>query len=300
MAQVDRPRRKPTRHSGGTRYRRQWRPRRRWGGRAGGGIYNAPGAALTLSGTVISTNAALAGDGGEGGHGGNASTATAAPSIRAMPTTAGIRSEALVQTAAQAAAAEGGGFFDLGSVSLGNSTNIFTMNRALGGAGGVGASSGDADGGEGAPGRGRSMVTVAPAAPPMRLVAAQVVRRETVMAAASSMAPEGHSQARPRSWYWLTRPWAGHKRGAGGSGEIANAGFGGTGADAGAGGAAAMHMVATAEGPPVGGAGRGGGMFNALGGDCHPAPKSSDDDPRLARSAPMRQTAAPAEMVAWG
>ena len=38
----------------------------------GGGIYNAPSASLTLSGTLISSNVALGGRGGLGGGGGSA------------------------------------------------------------------------------------------------------------------------------------------------------------------------------------------------------------------------------------
>ena len=116
----------------------------------GGGIYNAAGRGSAPlrhhASRRISSWAARA------ARAELAGSAPAVPAVRDQLDSPGIAGTARVVTAepgARAAAAEGGGLFNLGSVSLQGSTSTFSLNIATGGAGGKGGAGGNGTGSEG-------------------------------------------------------------------------------------------------------------------------------------------------------
>ena len=115
----------------------------------GGGIYNAKGASLVLSGTIISSNIALGGRGGQGGTGGVGTGADTGAVTKSPPTPGGNGTGGVGGAGGAGGVAEGGGLFNLGAVQMQGTTNTFKRNIAAGGAGGTGGVGGAGIGGAG-------------------------------------------------------------------------------------------------------------------------------------------------------
>ena len=81
----------------------------------GGGNENAAGASLTLSGTVIGSNVAMAGRGGQGGRGGNAKGGAGGAVTSSVATIGGLGEGGSGGSGGAGGAAEGGGLFNGGA-----------------------------------------------------------------------------------------------------------------------------------------------------------------------------------------
>ena len=108
----------------------------------GGGIFNAAGAKLTISGSEISLNTARGGNGGAGGagflgSGGNggddagSGAGTGGAGIGGKGGNGGVGGDAL-----------GGGLYSLGTATFSGSTSTLRLNGAAGGLGGIGGAGG--------------------------------------------------------------------------------------------------------------------------------------------------------------
>jgi hypothetical protein len=129
----------------------------------GGGVFNAPGASLTLSHSVVSDNTALGGVGGVGGQGGNAVGGRGADPLNFGLETEGFGGNGFGGAGGMGGAAgnaSGGGLFNGGQVTLSGSENDFIENAVFGGGGGTGGLGGFGTGGRGGngtqPGQGGS------------------------------------------------------------------------------------------------------------------------------------------------
>jgi hypothetical protein len=124
------------------------------GAALGGGIYNATGASLVLSGTTIAFNLATGGSGGPGGAGGEGDGGAGGAVNGVAATVGGLGSGGTGGAGATGGAAQGGGLFNAGTVILQRSMNTFSHNFATGGDGGLGGKGGNANGGMGGSGIG--------------------------------------------------------------------------------------------------------------------------------------------------
>ena len=118
----------------------------------GGGVFNAAGATLAVSGTTFANNLAAAGAGGAGGAGGNGVGGRGAGPFSTTPLTIGFGGNGrggAGGAGGSAGLAEGGGLFNGGQVTLSGNPNSFLNDQALGGLGGSGGSGGAGAGGRG-------------------------------------------------------------------------------------------------------------------------------------------------------
>jgi hypothetical protein len=122
------------------------------GGTAGGGgVFNAAGASMSISGTTFLLNAAVGGNGGLGGMG----SATGDNVVDANPVAGGVGGNGIGGSGGEGGSSgpgEGGGLFNLGAVSLSGKTTTFGSNEAIGGYGGNGNAGGEGAGGAGGKG----------------------------------------------------------------------------------------------------------------------------------------------------
>ncbi len=118
----------------------------------GGGIFNAPGASLTITGSVVTNNLAVGGNGGTGGTGGTGEGGRGALPLGSVAGTVGFGGNGFGGTggaSGQAGVGEGGGLFNASLTSLSTKANSFVDDAALGGAGGQGGTGGEGVGGRG-------------------------------------------------------------------------------------------------------------------------------------------------------
>jgi hypothetical protein len=235
------------------------------GAARGGGIFNAAGAILTLSGTAISLNEALAGVGGTGGFGGRAIAGAGGAASAGLATKGGSANGGFGGVGGAGGAAEGGGLYNLGSVSLLKSTNRFNVNFAFGGAGGAGGAGGEGGGGAGGSGVGTVNGNGG--------IGGFAFGGDGGDGGLAGDGAGGGVFNGPGGSFTSTAAVVitanqanGGQSGNGRTGGFAGAGAGGTGADAGAGGAGGDATGGNSGRSSVGGAGRGGGIFNAMGG----------------------------------
>ena len=116
------------------------------GSAIGGGIVNATGAKLTISGTLFSANSVSGGTGGQGGSGGIGQGGKGADVLNSAPDTASVgfsgAGTGAPEGRAARGAAEGGGLLNDGVVSLGTKANTFAGNEAFAGFAGTGGAGG--------------------------------------------------------------------------------------------------------------------------------------------------------------
>ena len=115
------------------------------GGASGGGIFNAAGAILAMTKSVLRNNLAIGGAGGTGGTGGFAGGANGAGAKPGGGAAGGHGGDA-----GDGGIAQGGGLFNGGQVFLTGARNAFISNQAVGGRGGNAGGGGLAQGGKGA------------------------------------------------------------------------------------------------------------------------------------------------------
>ncbi len=115
----------------------------------GGGVYNAVGASISISGTTFSANIAIGGKGGLGGDGGRGDGANGAHSSGVAGGNGGNGFGGAGAQGGSSGPGEGGGLFNLGSVSLSGKTTTWSGNLAEGGAAGAGGGGGFGNGGIG-------------------------------------------------------------------------------------------------------------------------------------------------------
>jgi hypothetical protein len=119
------------------------------GAAQGGGVFNATGASLAISGTTLTINLAV---GGAGGAGGNALGGRGAGPFGTVPLTDGFGGFArggAGGTAGAAGGTDGGGLFNGGHLALSGTPNSFFSDQAIGGLGGIGGAGGTGTGGRG-------------------------------------------------------------------------------------------------------------------------------------------------------
>ncbi len=114
----------------------------------GGGVFNASGASLILSGDTFFANTAIAGIGGAGG-GGNIGEGGAGGNDNGGVGFGGEGSGGAGGAGGAGALGAGGGLFNLGKVTFAVSPTGFNSNRAIGGRGGTGGTGGNGVGGAG-------------------------------------------------------------------------------------------------------------------------------------------------------
>jgi hypothetical protein len=122
------------------------------GSGSGGGIFNAAGARLTISGTSFSQNMAVGGVGGAGGAGGNALGGAGGPSILSSPGNGGNGAGGAGVVGGAGGNAAGGGLANFGNVTFSGKPSTFSRNNAIGSSGGSGGAGGAGDGGSGGSG----------------------------------------------------------------------------------------------------------------------------------------------------
>jgi hypothetical protein len=113
----------------------------------GGGLFNAAGATLSLSGTTILGNTARGGDGGTGGRGGDGNGGNGGNGVFNSPGDGGLGVGGEGGDGGAAGRGEGGGLFNLGRVTAATKTDLFASNTAIGGVGGGGELGGNGNGG---------------------------------------------------------------------------------------------------------------------------------------------------------
>ena len=251
------------------------------GGGQGGGIFNAVGASLVVSGSTFINNLAVGGGGGAGGSGGGGSGGLGALPLGNVPGSVGFGGNGFGGNggaSGQAGSGEGGGLFNGSLAALGTKANTFASNVARGGAGApaVSAASGSAAPVES---------TCEPAAPVAAAVPGPVARpamapREATASAAASITPRRATLTNSVAVTFSRNVAQGGPGGQGGIGGEGEGGSGGQGSAGSIGGSGGFGAVGGTGG--VGGAGLGGGLFNASGAQATFAAKKTVSSETLA------------------
>ena len=117
----------------------------------GGGVFNAAGASLSLSGVTFAADRSVGGIGGVGGSGNIGAGGAGGPKVVA-PGVGGDGFGGAGGVGGQGGRGAGGGVFNLGTVSVSGNASTFSSNTAFGGTGTSGGSGANGVGGAGAAG----------------------------------------------------------------------------------------------------------------------------------------------------
>jgi hypothetical protein len=108
----------------------------------GGGIFNAAGAKLSVTGTTISMNTAVGGGGGRGGAGFLGRGGNGGSDLNGQVGDGGSGTGGAGGVGGTGATALGGGLYNLGTTFFSGSPSAVTSNNAIGGVGGNGGAGG--------------------------------------------------------------------------------------------------------------------------------------------------------------
>jgi hypothetical protein len=241
----------------------------------GGGIYNAKGATLKLSGTVLSSNIAKGGNGGSGGSGGNGTGLLTGLLNDPRPADGGEGEGGVGGAGGTGGSAAGGGLFNAGSVLLEGRSNTISSNIAVGGAGGTGGLGGDGFGSAGGNSAAGSKLAGGTGG------VGDGAQGGSGGAAGSAagggvLNTQGGMISSTSSIKVLANQANGGRSGNGGNGGAGTGGVGGIGDQSGAGGTGGS-AISDCGGQPFqrGGSGRGGGIYNDIGATIVFRPKNN-------------------------
>ena len=162
----------------------------------GGGVFNAAGASLTLTGTTISANAANGGAGGLGGEGGPGIGGHGGADSGGGAGSGGEGFGGIAGAGGGGGQGEGAGLFNLGIVSVTGKASTFSANQAIGARGIPAAGAATASAVKAEPAS--TTIAAVPAPPARRALAARAAWAVRVKAVASSTATVPRSPARSR------------------------------------------------------------------------------------------------------